>query len=63
MLQVSPDGQKLAYLAPSDKDVLNVWLKPAKGGEGSIVTNDTHRGIRQFQWAQDSRHILYMQAR
>ena len=59
--QISPDGKSLAYLAPSDQDILNVWLKPATGGEGRIVTNDTDRGIRQFIWSEDSQCILYIQ--
>ena len=60
-MQISPDAKSLAYLAPSDKDVLNVWLRPAKGGEGRMITNDAHRGIRHFLWAEDSQCILYIQ--
>ncbi len=25
--QISPDGTRLSYLAPSDKGVLNVWVR------------------------------------
>lgn len=61
-MQISPDGKTLAFLAPSDKDVLNVWLRPAKGsGQARMLTNDTHRGIRQFLWAEDSQNVLYLQ--
>jgi hypothetical protein len=60
--QVSPDGSKVAYLAPSDKDVLNVWVRSLAGGDDDrMITNDTLRGIRTYDWAEDSAHIMYLQ--
>ena len=59
--RISPDGTKLAYLAPVD-GVLNVWVGPV--GDPSAaepVTKDTHRGIRSFFWAYTSAHVLYPQ--
>ena len=47
--------------------MLNVWLAPVRPGEGvdwnaaRVVTDDTDRGIRQFAWAHDGRHLLYLQ--
>jgi dipeptidyl aminopeptidase/acylaminoacyl peptidase len=68
--QISPDGTRLAWIAPQD-GVLNVWVAPvsAGGAEGSgvdwdaaqVVTDDTDRGIRAFAWARDARHLLYIQ--
>jgi dipeptidyl aminopeptidase/acylaminoacyl peptidase len=59
---LSPDGRRLAYLAPLD-GVLNVWVgAPAGTGAGDRpVTRDADRGIRQYFWGRDSGHILYLQ--
>ncbi|MFN7967203.1 MAG: S9 family peptidase [Acidobacteriota bacterium] len=59
--RLSPDGRSLAFLAPSPSGVLNVWQGPADGQEFRQVTNDTYRGIRSYFWAEDSRHLLYLQ--
>ena len=64
--RLSPDGTRLAWIAPSD-GVLNVWLAPVSPQTGvdwdraEVVTDDTDRGIRQFAWAHDNRHLLYLQ--
>ncbi len=63
--QLSPDGTKLAWIAPRD-GVLNVWAAPV-GSAGvdwdaaAVVTDDTDRGIRSYGWARDGRHLLYQQ--
>ena len=63
--RLSPDGSQLAWIAPHD-DVLNVWVAPIGSdgvgwGAARVVTDDTDRGIRQFAWAHDGRHLLYIQ--
>ena len=63
--QLSPDGTKLAWIAPRD-GVLNVWVAPVgSAGVGwdaaVVVTDDTDRGIRSYAWARDGRHLLYQQ--
>mmetsp|Transcript_3487 Transcript_3487/g.5384 ORF Transcript_3487/g.5384 Transcript_3487/m.5384 type:complete len:676 (-) Transcript_3487:347-2374(-) len=60
---LSPDGIYLAYLAPNEDDVLNVFVRHTMDtSEGAwMVTSDTSRGIRRAFWGQDSRTILYMQ--
>jgi dipeptidyl aminopeptidase/acylaminoacyl peptidase len=58
--EISPDGKKLAYLAPVN-NVLNVWVKTINGKDDAPVTRDTERGIRRFFWAADNAHILYLQ--
>ncbi len=64
--QLSPDGTRLAWLAPSE-GVLNVWLAPVSPqtgvgwGEAEAVTDDKDRGIRMFAWAHDNKHLLYLQ--
>src|SRR6202046_1766643 len=64
--RLSPDGSQLAWIAPND-GVLNVWRAPISSQAGvdwdaaQVVTDDTDRGIRQFAWAHDGRHLLYLQ--
>ena len=61
--RISPDGRKLAWLAPLD-GVLNVWVGPREDPQAARpVTRDAHRGVRSFYWAYTSRHILYPQDR
>lgn len=60
--KISPDGTKLAYLAPDEKNVLNVWVRDLQlGGKDKQVTSDHQRGIRQYLWQFDNAHILYIQ--
>jgi dipeptidyl aminopeptidase/acylaminoacyl peptidase len=64
--RLSPDGTRLAWIAPKD-GVLNVWQAPVSPQSGvdwdmaEVVTDDTDRGIRQFAWAHDNKHLLYLQ--
>ncbi|HTA10587.1 MAG TPA: S9 family peptidase [Streptosporangiaceae bacterium] len=64
--RLAPDGTQLAWIAPHH-GVLNVWLAPISPQTGvdwaaaQVVTDDTDRGIRQFAWAHDGRHLLYLQ--
>jgi dipeptidyl aminopeptidase/acylaminoacyl peptidase len=64
--RISPDGSQLAWIAPH-QGVLNVWVAPASPETGldlasaRVVTHDDDRGIRQFGWTHDGRHLLYLQ--
>jgi dipeptidyl aminopeptidase/acylaminoacyl peptidase len=64
--RISRDGTQLAWIAPKD-GVLNVWVAPVSPDTGvdwaaaRVVTDDTDRGIRQFAWAHDGSHLLYLQ--
>src|ERR1044071_4321831 len=58
--QLSPDGRRLAYLAP-DEGVLNVWLRTVGQEDDRAITRDRKRGIRMYLWAFDGRHLLYLQ--
>jgi len=58
--KISPNGKLLAYLAP-DKGVLNVWVRTIGQNDDQVVTADKKRGIRIYDWQQDSEHVLYMQ--
>src|SRR5512139_535785 len=59
--KLSPDGKKFAWIAPDEKNVLQVWVKTVGKEDGKKVTADKKRGIRQYNWAQDDRTLLYAQ--
>ncbi len=59
--QLSPDGKRLAWIAPDDKDVLQVWVKTVGKEDDKVVTADKKRGIRQYFWAQNNRMLVYLQ--
>ena len=59
--RLSPDGQRLAWLAPDPKNVLQVWVKTVGGNDDKMVTADKKRGIRIFSWAEDNRTLLFQQ--
>jgi dipeptidyl aminopeptidase/acylaminoacyl peptidase len=59
--QLSPSGDALAWLAPDDENVLQVWVRAKDQEDGAVVTADRKRGIRSFSWGEDSRSILYEQ--
>ena len=58
--QISPNGKMISYLAPVN-NVLNVWVKTIGLQDDRPVTRDKDRGIRNYFWAQDNRHIFYLQ--
>ncbi len=60
MVTVSPDGTRLAYLAPLN-GVLNVWVQKIGDDEAKAVTKSTERPIRRYFWAENSEQILYAQ--
>ncbi|MDX2180840.1 MAG: S9 family peptidase [Bryobacteraceae bacterium] len=57
---ISPDGKKIAYLAPYNGK-RNVWVKTIGKNDDRAITNDTKRGISIFFWQQDSQHTLHLQ--
>jgi dipeptidyl aminopeptidase/acylaminoacyl peptidase len=59
-VQISPDGKYVSYLAPRD-GVMNVYVAPADDpNNAKPVTNDRTRGIPNYFWAYDSKHVLYV---
>ncbi len=59
--RLSPDGTRLAYIAPID-GVMNVWVSAANDpSEANPITSDKMRGIRIFFWAHTNSHIIYLQ--
>ena len=58
---LSPDGKRLAWLAPDTNNVLQVWVKTVGKDDDKIITADKKRGIRQYFWAKDNRNLIYLQ--
>ncbi|TCK27551.1 S9 family peptidase [Pseudonocardia endophytica] len=57
---ISPDGTRIAYLAPW-RNRLNVWIEDLDGGaEPRCVTADETRTVQRFEWAGPDR-VLYLQ--
>ena len=59
--QISPDGGRVSWLAPDANGVQNVWVQSVAGDSAKPATHETHRPIRFYRWAADSRHLLYLQ--
>jgi dipeptidyl aminopeptidase/acylaminoacyl peptidase len=59
---ISPDGTKLAYLAPAHGK-LNVWVRGIhEEHEHAIcVTHNERRNIKTYYWTDDPRWLLYRQ--
>jgi dipeptidyl aminopeptidase/acylaminoacyl peptidase len=59
--QLSPDGKRLAWIAPDKKNVLQVWIKTVGKEDDKVVTADKKRGIRRYFWAENSKAVIYLQ--
>jgi dipeptidyl aminopeptidase/acylaminoacyl peptidase len=59
LLAISPDGKMIAYTAPSDKGVNNIWVEDLATHQKRMVTRAAQRGIYGYQWAYDNAHLLY----
>jgi dipeptidyl aminopeptidase/acylaminoacyl peptidase len=61
---ISPDGTKIAYLAPRNNR-LNIWVESVDAGEDGdtarCVTADDNRSIYAYHWTDDPRWLLYAQ--
>ncbi len=62
-VQLSPNGDYISFRAPID-GVQNVWIAPADDPDAARpVTSDADRGIRQYFWAENGSHLIYLQDR
>jgi dipeptidyl aminopeptidase/acylaminoacyl peptidase len=59
--QLSPDARRISWLAPDQKNVLQVWVKTVDKDDAQMVTADKKRGIRTYFWAWDGKTVLYLQ--
>jgi len=58
---IAPDGKRLAWLAPDERGILQVWVETIGQHDARVVTADKSRGIQSYGWAFDSKTILYAQ--
>lgn len=59
--QLSPDGKYFAYIAPDEKNVLQVWLRTVGQEDDRQLTNDKKRGIRMYFWTYKPEQLIYLQ--
>ena len=59
--RLSPDGKYLAYIAPDEKNVLQVWLRTVGQEDDRQLTDDKKRGIRIFFWTYNAEQLIYLQ--
>ena len=59
--QLSPDGKYLAYIAPDQRDVLQVWLRTVGKNDDRKLTDDKKRGIRSYFWTYMPDQLIYLQ--
>ena len=59
--RLSPDAKYMAYLAPDDKDVLQVWVRTMGESDDKQVTQDQKRGIRAYFWTYKPDQLIYLQ--
>jgi dipeptidyl aminopeptidase/acylaminoacyl peptidase len=59
--QISPDAKYLAYLAPDEKNVLQVWVQTLGKDDARRVTADKKRGIHIYMWTYAPDILLYAQ--
>jgi dipeptidyl aminopeptidase/acylaminoacyl peptidase len=57
---ISPDGARIAYLAPDDRNALQVWVRTIGNTDDRCVSNERH-SIQTCEWTWDSKIILYRQ--
>ena len=56
---LSPDGMRIAYLAPNEGDALQVWVSTIGMNDDRCVSNE--RGsIQSCEWAWDSKTIDFL---
>ena len=59
--RISPDGTRLAWIAPDAKNVQQVFVQTIGKDDAKAVTADKKRGIRQYLWAWNNEDLLYLQ--
>jgi dipeptidyl aminopeptidase/acylaminoacyl peptidase len=58
---IAPDGKRLAWLAPDEREILQVWVQTIGQHDARAVTADKTRAIQSYGWTYDSKTILYAQ--
>jgi dipeptidyl aminopeptidase/acylaminoacyl peptidase len=60
---ISPDGAKLAYLAPDEREILQIWVRTLGRDDDRCVSNARRSvpfyGWSLYGWSGDSKSIFY----
>ena len=56
---LSPDGKSISYLAPWESR-MNIWIRPAGGGEAKRITSEKDRDINTYFW-KGNQFVIYEQ--
>ncbi len=54
---LSPDGTRIAYLAPNERDALQIWVRTLGQSDDRCVSAE-RQSIQSYEWAWDSNTIL-----
>ncbi len=55
--KISPDGAHIAYLAPDEKGVENIWVRSVGKNDDRLVTHD-RRGFVRYDWVGSDRLVF-----
>ncbi|MFH1686371.1 MAG: S9 family peptidase [bacterium] len=58
--RLSLDGKMWSFRAPVN-GVMNVWVATVGEDDARPVTTDSMRGVQDYFWGTDSKHILYLE--
>src|SRR5437764_1029990 len=53
--RLSPDGRRLAWLAPDSKKVLQIWVKTTGKDDDRVLTDFPKTGIDEYYWTENNR--------
>jgi dipeptidyl aminopeptidase/acylaminoacyl peptidase len=59
--KLSPDGKYLAYSAPDEANVMQLWLRTMNQQDDRVITADRKRGIITYAWTYKPNSLLYIQ--
>lgn len=59
--RLSPDGNYIAYMAPDDRNVLQIWLQSLVKAELRQLTNLDKCYIWTFYWTYNPEQLIYLQ--
>jgi dipeptidyl aminopeptidase/acylaminoacyl peptidase len=57
---LSPDGIRIAYLAPNEREALQIWVRTL-GQSDDRCMSAGRQSIQSYEWAWDSKTFLYRQ--
>jgi dipeptidyl aminopeptidase/acylaminoacyl peptidase len=57
---ISPDGERLAYLAPDDRDILQIWVRTLGNSDDRCVSR-ARRPVWFYAWSRDSKTVFCFQ--